>query len=70
MPANPTVAELRRLAIYNNYRALVDIAANGGYGTLYGPNVDADGTVDHRRRQDRRRRSTSPTPTTAPAART
>lgn len=44
-PANPTVAELRRLAIYNNYRALVDIAANGGYGTLYGPNVDANGTV-------------------------
>ena len=41
----PTVAELRRLAIYNNYRALVDIAANGGYGTLYGPNVAADGTV-------------------------
>ena len=24
-PANPTVAELRRLAIYNNYRALVDV---------------------------------------------
>lgn len=44
-PANPTVAELRRLAIYNNYRALVDTAANGGYGTLYGPNVDAAGTA-------------------------
>ena len=43
--ASPTVAELRRLAIYNNYRALVDIAANGGYGTLYGPNVAADGTI-------------------------
>jgi hydroxybutyrate-dimer hydrolase len=40
----PTAAELRRLAIYNNYRALVDIAANGGYGTLYGPNVDINGT--------------------------
>src|SRR5512132_2728236 len=38
-PAAPTVAELRKLAIYNNYRALVDIAAAGGYGTLYGPNV-------------------------------
>ena len=43
--ASPTVAELRRLAIYNNYRALVDIAAAGGYGTLYGPNVAIDGTV-------------------------
>lgn len=41
----PTAAELRRAAIYNNYRAIVDVAANGGYGTLYGPNVAADGTV-------------------------
>jgi hydroxybutyrate-dimer hydrolase len=39
----PTAAELRRLAIYNNYRALVDITAGGGYGTLYGPNVDPEG---------------------------
>jgi len=44
-PLNPTAAELRRLAIYNNYRALVDITAAGGFGTLYGPNVAADGTV-------------------------
>jgi hydroxybutyrate-dimer hydrolase len=43
-PTSPTVAELRRIAIYNNYRALVDITANGGYGSLYGPNVDAFGT--------------------------
>jgi len=43
--ANPTVAELRRRAIYTNYRALVDFSAAGGYGTLYGPNVTADGTV-------------------------
>lgn len=42
---NPTAAELRRIAIYNNYRALLDISAAGGYGTLYGPNVDASGTV-------------------------
>jgi len=41
----PTAAELRRLAIYNNYRALVDTNAKGGYGTLYGPNVDASGNV-------------------------
>jgi hydroxybutyrate-dimer hydrolase len=44
-PAAPTEEELRRLAIYNNYRALVDITANGGYGTLYGPNVDANGVA-------------------------
>src|SRR5262245_40728686 len=44
-PLNPTAEELRRLAIYNNYRALVDPTAGGGYGLLYGPNVRADGTV-------------------------
>jgi hydroxybutyrate-dimer hydrolase len=44
-PLNPTAEELRRSAIYNNYRALVDPTPGGGYGTLYGPNVKADGTV-------------------------
>lgn len=44
-PLKPTAAELRRLAIYTNYRAIVDVSAGGGYGTLYGPNVLADGTV-------------------------
>lgn len=43
--ATPTAEELRRLAIYTNYRALVDTTTNGGYGRLYGPNVTADGTV-------------------------
>lgn len=43
--ANPTAAELRRLAIYNNYRALVDTTTNGGYGVLYGPNIDVNGVV-------------------------
>ena len=42
---NPTAAELRRLAIYNNYRALVDMTTAGGYGVLYGPNVDAGGNA-------------------------
>src|SRR5438128_3721490 len=42
-PTAPTAAELRRLAIFNNYRALVDISPNGGYGTLYGPNIDING---------------------------
>ena len=41
--AQPTAAELRRRAIYRNYRALVDISTAGGYGVLYGPNVPVDG---------------------------
>ena len=44
-PLNPTPAELRKIAIFNNYRALLDISAAGGYGSLYGPNVDAKGVV-------------------------
>jgi hydroxybutyrate-dimer hydrolase len=44
-PANPTAAELRKRAIYVNYRALVDPTFNGGYSTLYGPNVQVDGGV-------------------------
>jgi hydroxybutyrate-dimer hydrolase len=39
----PTAAELRRRALYQNYRALVDVAPNGGYGTLYGPTVGRGG---------------------------
>ncbi|MEA3117298.1 MAG: hydroxybutyrate-dimer hydrolase, partial [Paraburkholderia sp.] len=42
-PAAPTAAELRRLAIWANYRALVDMTTNGGYGRFWGPNVDLDG---------------------------
>lgn len=45
IPLAPTGAELRKLAIFNNYRAILDISAAGGYGTLYGPNVDAKGVV-------------------------
>ncbi|UUX95808.1 D-(-)-3-hydroxybutyrate oligomer hydrolase [Aquabacterium sp. J223] len=44
-PLNPTALELRRNAIYSNYRGLVDFTANGGFGRLYGPNVAIDGTV-------------------------
>lgn len=43
--ATPTAAELRRLAIHTAYRGIVDTTAGGGYGTLYGPNVAADGSV-------------------------
>lgn len=40
--ATPTAAELRKLSIYNSYRAIVDMTTAGGYGVFYGPNVDAN----------------------------
>ena len=40
---NPTTVELRRNAIYANYRAILDPSAYGGYGRLYGPNIDLTG---------------------------
>lgn len=43
--ANPTAAELRRNALFSNYRGILDPTAKGGYGLLYGPNVTADGQV-------------------------
>ncbi len=44
-PLAPTALELRRNAIHSNYRGLVDVSPNGGYGTLYGPNIANDGAV-------------------------
>ena len=44
-PLKPTAAELRRTAIHTNYRAMLDMTTAGGYGLLYGPNVDAQGKV-------------------------
>ena len=44
-PVNPTALELRRNALWANYRALLDPTPGGGFGTLYGPNVDGNGTV-------------------------
>lgn len=41
-PLNPSPAELRQLAIYNNYRALVDTSPGGGYGEFFGPSVGND----------------------------
>ncbi|WP_139826071.1 3-hydroxybutyrate oligomer hydrolase family protein [Derxia lacustris] len=41
--AAPTAAELRKNVIYANYRALVDMTVNGGYGRLWGPNIDLNG---------------------------
>jgi hydroxybutyrate-dimer hydrolase len=42
-PLNPTAAELRKRVIYTSYRALVDVTTAGGYGVLYGPNIDING---------------------------
>ena len=47
-PANPTAAELRRNALYSNYRGILDGTTAGGYGSLYGPNVTAAGAVTSR----------------------
>jgi hydroxybutyrate-dimer hydrolase len=44
-PLNPTALELRRNAFHSNYRGLVDPSAGGGFGTLYGPNVDVNGVA-------------------------
>ncbi|MGH8072493.1 MAG: 3-hydroxybutyrate oligomer hydrolase family protein, partial [Lysobacter sp.] len=35
-PAAPTPAELRRRAIWGNWRGIADLAPGGGYGELYG----------------------------------
>lgn len=43
LSATPTAAELRRRAIYTNYRALADMTTAGGYGVLFGPNVPVEG---------------------------
>ena len=44
-PLNPTPAELRRNAIWANYRAIQDINPAAGFSRLYGPNVDAAGVA-------------------------
>lgn len=43
MAESPDAEQLRTCAIYNNYRALVDTTTSGGYGVLYGPNIDLQG---------------------------
>ncbi|MBY0408723.1 MAG: D-(-)-3-hydroxybutyrate oligomer hydrolase, partial [Burkholderiaceae bacterium] len=43
--ASPTAAELRRNALYSNYRGILDGTTAGGYGSLYGPNLTAAGVV-------------------------
>ena len=43
LSATPTASELRKRAIHQNYRALVDMTTAGGYGVLFGPNVPVEG---------------------------
>lgn len=45
LTGSPPASELRKRAIYNNYRALVDMSTAGGYGVIYGPNVPLDGSA-------------------------
>jgi hypothetical protein len=47
---NPTPAELRRRAIYGNYRAIVDPVAGGGIGLLWGPQSPGRPSLTERRR--------------------
>lgn len=68
-PAAPTAAELRRLAIWANYRALVDISANGGYGRFWGPTSMSTATTPWGKAK-LPARNISRLPTTAAAART
>ncbi len=42
-PKFPDAAELRTAAIHANYRALTDSSPLGGFGMLYGPNIDSNG---------------------------
>jgi hydroxybutyrate-dimer hydrolase len=42
-PAAPTQAELRRRAIWNNWRGIADLGPLGGYGTLYGSTAAVPG---------------------------
>ncbi len=42
-PANPTAEELRRRAIWNNWRGIADLSATGGYGQVYGSVANVPG---------------------------
>ncbi len=46
-PASPTVAELRRRALWSNWRGIADLAPGGGYGELYGSLASVPGREFH-----------------------
>jgi len=67
--ATPTAAQLRVLAICNNYKALVNVTAKGGYGRSTGP-MSMPSATSPRARARSPARSISSMPTTAAAERT
>lgn len=42
-PEHPRAAELRRRALWSNWRGIVDLAPGGGYGELYGSTANVPG---------------------------
>ncbi|MEO6365760.1 MAG: 3-hydroxybutyrate oligomer hydrolase family protein [Luteimonas sp.] len=46
-PERPTTAELRRRALWSNWRGIADLAPGGGYGTLYGSVESVPGREFH-----------------------
>ena len=42
-PEHPTSGELRRRALWSNWRGIADLAPGGGYGELYGSTVSVPG---------------------------
>ena len=42
-PEAPTAAELRRRAIWSNWRGIADLSPGGGYGEVYGSTADVPG---------------------------
>lgn len=45
--AQPTAAELRRRALWNNWRGIADLSAGGGYGSAYGSLAPVPGREFH-----------------------
>lgn len=41
-PLDPTAAELRRFALWTNFRAITDMTTEGGYGLFWGPALAPD----------------------------
>lgn len=46
-PARPTPAELRRRALWSNWRGIADLSPGGGYGALYGSTARVPGREYH-----------------------
>ena len=46
-PAQPTTAELRRRALWSNWRGIADLAPGGGYGELFGSLAAVPGREFH-----------------------